>query len=88
MSPPPVGLIIAVLLAESLGPVIWGFLCSRLRKRIFGLSFMFLPYLILVMVWPGLLDLRALPFFALYVVLALIGYLAGFLIVKRGKQKS
>ena len=84
--PPPGELIIAGVAALFLGPFVWGYICGRLRRL--GLLLLFIPPVILIAIWPGLVHPGALPLFILYGLLAAIGYTVGFLWLKRSKSKA
>ncbi len=77
MSAPSLSLIILSLAAYYLGPVVLGCICGRLRR--IGLLFPVLPPVILIAIWPGLVHPGALPLFITYSLLAVIGYIVGFL---------
>jgi hypothetical protein len=80
----PVFMIVAVAPLAAL--VVWGYLCSRVRR--FGLLLLLLPPLFLVAISPEMWRLEALPIIAAYELLAGIGYIVGFLRSKRSKSKQ
>lgn len=86
MSAPPFELLIGSIVALIMGPVVWGYICSKLRRL--GLLLLLLPPAILIAIWPGLIHPGALPFFIMYGLLAVMGYVVGFLWSKRGKSKN
>ncbi len=86
MSAPPFELLIGGIIALFLGPVVWGYICSKCGRL--GLPLLLLPPVILVALWPGLIHPGALPLFIIYGVLASVGFIAGFIWSKRRKSRN
>jgi hypothetical protein len=73
MSAPPFELIIGAIIALFLGPVVWGYICSKWGRL--GLLLLLLPTVILIAIWPGLIHPGALPLFIMYGALASVGFI-------------
>ena len=69
------------------GPVIWDFLCGLVRIRFLGFLLIFIPYLVLGVLWPRMLTLEAIPYpFIFYIISTFIGYIVSLLRTRRKKQ--
>jgi ABC-type polysaccharide/polyol phosphate export permease len=81
LGPPFLMEILAIYL---IGPVIWGYVCGRLRLRVLGVLLLFLPPLPFIVIWPDLLNHLDVLFFP-YLPLTMIGYIIGFFWSRRSK---
>ncbi|HVO37231.1 MAG TPA: hypothetical protein VMT01_03585 [Candidatus Acidoferrum sp.] len=85
--------IVVLILMFIIGPLAFGLLLGLIRERVIGLCVLLLVYVLLVVLWQGdggtpsgpVTIQKASWFFGFYLLPALVGYMVGYILSKKGK---